>query len=80
MYYGGCVAPNIYYMGQSGVIDVKFGSETLTIAGISGQSNFRNYQRGYFETSDYSSALHIREFDVEKLKLFKNKVDIFLSY
>ena len=34
LYYGGWVAPNIYYLGSSGV--VRYGG--LTIAGISGQS------------------------------------------
>jgi len=40
LYYGGWVAPKIYYMGCSGV--VKFGG--VRIAGLSGIYNGRNYR------------------------------------
>nr|PVC51583.1 lariat debranching enzyme [Theileria orientalis] len=81
LYYGGWVAPNIYYLGHSGVLNVN----GLRIAGVSGIYNFHSYTRGYFEAHPYTeetkrSAYHIREFDVKKLNLIKEPVDIFLSH
>lgn len=43
-YYGGWAAPNIYFLGFSGV--VKFGN--LRIGGLSGIYNARNYHLGLF--------------------------------
>ena len=40
LYYGGWVAPNIYYLGAAGV--VRFGG--LRIAGLSGIYNPRHYR------------------------------------
>ena len=39
LYYGGWVAPNIYYLGASGVINISKNGHTLRIAGISGIEN-----------------------------------------
>lgn len=47
LYHGGWIAPNIYFLGNSGI--VKFGD--LTIAGLSGIYNPNHYQTG---TSKYS--------------------------
>ncbi|EAN32831.1 Lariat debranching enzyme A [Theileria parva strain Muguga] len=81
LYFGGWVAPNIYYLGHSGVLN--FGG--LRISGISGIYNLNDYTKGYFESRPYTeqtkrSSYHIREFDVKKLSLIKDKVDIFLSH
>lgn len=81
LYFGGWVAKNIYYMGHSGIVNVN----GLRIAGISGIYNFNNYTCGYFETQPYDrstkrSAYHVREFDVKKLELVKEPVDIFISH
>ena len=69
LYYGGWVAPNIYFLGYSGV--VHFGG--LRIAGISGIYNQRHYNMGYHERLPYNegtkrSTYHTRVFDVFKLK------------
>lgn len=43
-YYGGWVAPNIYYLGHSGVVKVG----DLRIGGISGIYDERDYYKGTF--------------------------------
>ena len=81
-YYGGWVAPNIYYLGRSGVINVK----GIRIGGISGIFNKYDYFRGNFEKDeddikgDKKSIFHLREFDVVKMSHVKNKIDIFMTH
>ena len=67
--YGGWVAPNIYYLGYSGV--VQYGG--LRIAGLSGIYKHHDYEKGHFEQPPYNgstvrSTYHVRNFDVFKLK------------
>jgi lariat debranching enzyme len=62
--YGGWVAPNIYYLGSSGVVRFR----GLRIGGVSGIYKSYNYREGYYERAPYSedwlkSAFHVREFD-----------------
>ncbi|KAL2894843.1 Lariat debranching enzyme [Bienertia sinuspersici] len=81
LYYGGWVAPNIYFLGFAGVI--KFGS--IRIGGLSGIFNFRHYKLGHFERppyneSDIRSIYHVREYDVHKLMQVEEPIDIFLSH
>ncbi|AFZ79487.1 RNA lariat debranching enzyme, putative [Theileria equi strain WA] len=81
LYYGGWVAPNIYYLGYSGIVNIA----GLRIAGISGIYNQNNYTKGYYEQRPYSedakrSAYNVREFDVEKLYMIENELDIFMSH
>jgi lariat debranching enzyme len=94
LHYGGWAAPNIYFMGMSSVVKVTKTVEgekpiTLKIGGISGIEKYHDYRRGYYEPypfdgSSYSavkSMYHIREFDVEKLKMYpSNSIDIFVSH
>ena len=81
-YYGGWVAPNIYYLGRSGLINVK----GIRIGGISGIFNKFDYFRGNFEKDeddikgDKKSIFHLREFDVVKMSHVKNKIDIFMTH
>ena len=81
-YYGGFVAENIYYLGRSGVINVK----GIRIAGISGIFNKFDYFRGHFEKDerdikcDKKSIFHLREFEVAKMSYIKNHIDIFMTH
>ncbi|XP_021900132.1 lariat debranching enzyme isoform X2 [Carica papaya] len=81
LYYGGWVAPNIYFLGFAGV--VKFGN--IRIGGLSGIYNQRHYRSGHFERPPYNentvrSVYHIREYDVHKLLQVDEPIDIFLSH
>ena len=81
LYYGGWVAPNMFYLGCSGV--VNFGG--LRIAGLSGIFDRRNYNFGHFEFPPYNrstlrSVYHVREYEVRKLLQVKGKLDVFLSH
>eukprot|EP01112_Ceratiomyxa_fruticulosa_P020219 TRINITY_DN6832_c0_g1_i1.p1 TRINITY_DN6832_c0_g1~~TRINITY_DN6832_c0_g1_i1.p1 ORF type:complete len:513 (-),score=117.58 TRINITY_DN6832_c0_g1_i1:177-1553(-) len=81
LYYGGWVAPNIYYLGHSGC--VNFGG--LRIAGVSGIFKGYNYRKGYYETLPYNSdnlrsVYHTRELEILKLTQLTGKLDVFLSH
>lgn len=84
LYYGGWVAPNIYYLGASGSVIYK---NTLRISGISGIYNQPHYMSPRKEKiplnnpSQVRSVYHIREHDVKKLEMLaKVKVDIMMSH
>ncbi|KAJ6373261.1 hypothetical protein OIU76_027569 [Salix suchowensis] len=81
LYYGGYVAPNIYFLGFGGVI--KFGN--IRIGGLSGIYNARSYRTGHHERAPYNestirSVYHVREYDVLKLMQVEEPIDIFLSH
>ena len=81
-YYGGYVAENIYYLGRSGLINVK----GLRIGGVSGIFNKNDYFKGHFEKDekeikgDKKSIFHLREFEIAKISHIKNKIDIFMTH
>lgn len=83
LYYGGWVAPGIYYMGASGSVVFR---DCLTIAGLSGIYNGRDYNRPRTERLPYNnhdlrSIYHIRKHEVEKLKLLRGKrMDVMMSH
>ncbi|XP_049848881.1 lariat debranching enzyme A-like [Schistocerca gregaria] len=81
LYFGGWVAPNIYYMGYSGVVNVN----GIRIGGLSGIYKEHDYYRGHYEVPPYTSssirsAYHIREFEVYKLSHISGKLDIMISH
>jgi lariat debranching enzyme len=82
LYYGGWVAPNIYFLGFGGVVRYK----GLRIAGLSGIYNDRHYRSGHFEHYPYSestmrSVYHMRELEVYRIRhLSGDRIDIFLSH
>ncbi|DBA70331.1 TPA: hypothetical protein ACH3X2_011753 [Trebouxia sp. C0005] len=81
LYYGGWVAPNIYYLGHAGV--VRFGG--IRIGGMSGIYNGGHYKQGHWEKPPYDnssmrSAYHIRELDVYRLLQIQRPLDVFLSH
>lgn len=81
LYYGGWVAPNIYFLGFGGV--VWFGG--VRIAGISGIFNKTHYRMGHFERPPYTqssmrSVYHQRELEVFRLAMLSGNIDVFLSH
>ncbi|KLO19596.1 DBR1-domain-containing protein [Schizopora paradoxa] len=80
LYHGGWLAPDIYYLGFAGCIQVN----GIRIAGASGIYKSHDYKQGHFERLPYDgsqmrSIYHIREFDVLRLSHL-SKPDIFLSH
>ena len=81
LFYGGWVAPNIYYLGAANVI--RCGS--LRIAGLSGIWKGYDYRKPHHERMPYNqddvkSIYHVREVDVRKLMQIKTQVDVGLSH
>ncbi|KAG9245095.1 lariat debranching enzyme, C-terminal domain-containing protein [Calycina marina] len=81
LYYGGWVAPNIYYMGAASV--VRLGG--VRIAGLSGIWKGYNYNKHHYERLPYSqddvkSIYHVREIDTRKLLQLSSQVDIGISH
>lgn len=81
LYYGGWVAPNIYYMGTANVL--KLGP--LRIAGLSGIWKGFDYRKTHHERlpyneSDMKSIYHVREMDVRKLLQIRTQVDVGISH
>lgn len=81
LYYGGWVAPRIYYMGAANVIRLG----PLRIAGLSGIWKGYNYNKPHFERLPYNgddlrSIYHVRELDTRKLLQIRSQVDVGLSH
>ncbi|KAF2084485.1 DBR1-domain-containing protein [Saccharata proteae CBS 121410] len=81
LYYGGWVAPNIYYMGAANVLRLG----PLRIAGISGIWKGYNYKKLHHERLPYSqddikSIYHVRELDTRKLLQIRTQIDIGVSH
>ncbi|KAL8769507.1 MAG: hypothetical protein Q9209_004568 [Squamulea sp. 1 TL-2023] len=81
LYYGGWVAPNIYYLGVANV--VNFGP--LRIAGLSGIWLGSDYRKPHSERLPYDfkevkSIYHQRELDVRKLLQLRTQVDVGISH
>eukprot|EP01135_Chromosphaera_perkinsii_P011174 Nk52_evm1s2356 gene=Nk52_evmTU1s2356 len=81
LYFGGWVAPNIFYLGHSGVVKFK----GIRIAGVSGIYKAGDYRKGHYEDIPFGkdaiiSSYHVREFELYKLSLIKQPFDIFLSH
>lgn len=79
---GGLVAPNMYYMGNSSVINFR----GLRIAGISGVYVEHNYLKPRYERPPYEgsgalkSVYHARKMDVDMLSRISRPVDVFISH
>ncbi|KAK0272511.1 lariat debranching enzyme [Friedmanniomyces endolithicus] len=81
LYYGGWVAPNIYYVGAANVLRLG----PLRIAGMSGIWKGYNYRKPHHERlpyneSDIRSIYHTREVDVRKLLQIRTQIDIGISH
>ena len=81
LFHGGYVAPNIYFLGHSGVVRVG----NIRIGGCSGIYKFHDFEKGYFERfplsdSDARSIYHTRKYHTSRLSLIQRPLDIFLSH
>ncbi|PWN23449.1 hypothetical protein BCV69DRAFT_267217 [Microstroma glucosiphilum] len=85
LYHGGWLAPNIYFLGEAGVIDVG----GVIIAGASGIYKSHDYHRGRYEQMPYDkssirSVYHTRVYDIWRLKLLASSAasrpDVVLSH
>ncbi|KAI9288254.1 lariat debranching enzyme, C-terminal domain-containing protein [Umbelopsis sp. AD052] len=81
LFYGGWAAKNLYFLGWAGVI--KFGG--VRIAGSSGIFNAHHYNNGHYEkapysTSDMRSIYHVRKYDIRKLGLLRQPIDVMLTH
>ena len=81
LFYGGWVAPNIYYMGAANVL--RFGG--LRIAGMSGiwkgyDYMVNHYERIPYKPGDERSIYHTRKLDTRKLMEIRTQVDIGISH
>ncbi|CEG40805.1 lariat debranching enzyme b [Plasmopara halstedii] len=85
LHYGGWVAPNMFYLGAAGVINVA----GLRIAGLSGIYKQQHYTAGHFESQPFDnntmrSVYHIRELEVYQLshvqQVDKTSLGVFLSH
>ncbi|KAF7559105.1 hypothetical protein G7046_g5052 [Stylonectria norvegica] len=81
LYYGGWVAPNIYYLGAANILRLG----PLRIAGLSGIWKGFDYRKPHherlpFSDDDVRSWYHVREYDVRKLLLVQTQVDVGMSH
>lgn len=82
LYYGGWVAPNIYYLGASGVITYR----GVRIGGLSGIYKPYDYQQSRFELPPFDrstmrSIYHYRNIETYRLKcLSKSRLDVMVSH
>ncbi|KUF96699.1 hypothetical protein AM588_10009314 [Phytophthora nicotianae] len=85
LHYGGWVAPNMFYLGAAGVVNVA----GLRIAGLSGIYKQQHYTAGRFESMPFDnntmrSVYHVRELEVFQLshvqQIDKTPLGVFLSH
>ena len=85
LFYGGWLAPKIYYLGAAGCIDVG----GVRIAGYSGIYNERHwglghYERAPFDSDTVRSVYHTREVEVRRLGMLGGRrerpIDIIVSH
>ncbi|KAK9427814.1 lariat debranching enzyme, C-terminal domain-containing protein [Lipomyces doorenjongii] len=81
LYYGGWVAPNIYYTGAGNILNF----DGVRIGGLSGIWKEGDYYKGHFERVPYTegtkrSIYHVRQYDVLKLYQVSGQVEIMVSH
>jgi len=81
LYYGGWVAPNIYFLGYSGLINVG----GLRIGGFSGIYDHKFFRSGHHELTPYGkndlhSAMYVRLYELWKLAHLTGHLDALISH
>ena len=81
LYYGGWVAPKIYFLGAAGVVNVG----GVRIGGVSGIYKSHDYTQGRFERPPYDkstirSIYHVRNIDIHRMKSLSKGPDIMMSH
>jgi len=81
LYYGGWLAPNIFFLGYAGVVNIG----GVRIGGLTGIYNRKHYQMGHYEAPPFSdddmrSTYHVRELEALRLKQLRQPLDIMLSH
>jgi len=81
LYYGGWVAPKIYYLGAAGVVNVG----GVRIGGVSGIYKSHDFTQGRFERPPYDnstmrSVYHVRNIDIFRMKCLSQGPDIMMSH
>ena len=75
LYFGGWVAPNIYFLGQAGSILLQKGQTRIRVAGLSGIYNHRDFQfclkteRVPLQGRDRVLAYHLKQLEAFRMEL-----------
>jgi len=80
LYHGGWIAPNMFFLGHAGCVQVN----GVRIAGASGIFKSQDFRPGHWERLPYNagamrSIYHIREYNIMRLSLL-SRPTIFLSH
>ncbi|KAF5340653.1 hypothetical protein D9611_007519 [Ephemerocybe angulata] len=73
LYHGGWLAPNMYFLGHAGTVQVN----GIRIAGVSGIFSGHDFRQGHHEKLPYDrstmrSIYHVREYDIRRLSLLSS--------
>ncbi|TDL18927.1 DBR1-domain-containing protein [Rickenella mellea] len=73
LYHGGWLAPNIYFLGHAGCVQVN----GVRIAGTSGIFKGNDFHQGHWEKLPYTSGsmrsiYHVREYNIKRLSLLSS--------
>lgn len=89
LYYGGWLAPNIFYLGAASLVNLKLSSKeellgNLKLFGISGifkqYSFYNDHPFLPFDNDTKRNCYHVRQLELLRGLLIKDKVDICLSH
>ncbi|KAA8915993.1 hypothetical protein TRICI_001808 [Trichomonascus ciferrii] len=81
LFYGGWLAPNIYYLGAAGVVQFR----GLRVGGLSGIYNPHSFDKPHYERVPYDrnaerSVFHVRRTEVQRLALIRERMDVMMSH